>query len=141
MPDESVVHGKPGCNQSVPLIGLLFCGNSQAYAYILESLRNYPAQLAVAEKMLELKLANVAPVLSPHDAEACSPLEANCSRLACQRPIDRGATDLQRLGDGKRPHQPSTPWCFDSLGDLNFMEEHLIVIWTIRRVGCWIIGG
>ena len=44
---------------SVPLIGLLFCGNAQAYAYILESLKHYPAQLAVAEKMRELKLANV----------------------------------------------------------------------------------
>ncbi|HXE42819.1 MAG TPA: class I SAM-dependent methyltransferase, partial [Candidatus Baltobacteraceae bacterium] len=44
---------------SVPLIGLLFCGNSQAYAYILESLKHYPAQLAVAEKMRERKLANV----------------------------------------------------------------------------------
>jgi len=43
---------------SVPLIGLLFCGNARAYAYILESLKNYPAQLAVAEKMRELKLAN-----------------------------------------------------------------------------------
>jgi demethylmenaquinone methyltransferase/2-methoxy-6-polyprenyl-1,4-benzoquinol methylase len=44
---------------SVPLIGLLFCGNPQAYAYILESLKHYPAQLAVAEKMRALKLANV----------------------------------------------------------------------------------
>jgi demethylmenaquinone methyltransferase/2-methoxy-6-polyprenyl-1,4-benzoquinol methylase len=44
---------------SVPLIGLLFCGNPQAYAYILESLKHYPAQLAVAEKMRGLKLANV----------------------------------------------------------------------------------
>jgi demethylmenaquinone methyltransferase / 2-methoxy-6-polyprenyl-1,4-benzoquinol methylase len=44
---------------SVPLIGLLFCGNSQAYAYILESLKNYPAQLAVVEKMRELNLVNV----------------------------------------------------------------------------------
>jgi demethylmenaquinone methyltransferase/2-methoxy-6-polyprenyl-1,4-benzoquinol methylase len=44
---------------SVPLIGLLFCGNPQAYAYILESLKHYPAQLAVAEKMRQLKLANV----------------------------------------------------------------------------------
>ena len=43
---------------SVPLIGLLFCGNASAYAYILESLKHYPAQLAVAEKMRELKLAN-----------------------------------------------------------------------------------
>jgi demethylmenaquinone methyltransferase / 2-methoxy-6-polyprenyl-1,4-benzoquinol methylase len=44
---------------SVPLIGWLFCGNARAYAYILESLRHYPAQLAVAEKMRALKLANV----------------------------------------------------------------------------------
>jgi len=44
---------------SVPLIGLLFCGNPRAYAYILESLKHYPAQLAVAEKMRGLKLANV----------------------------------------------------------------------------------
>lgn len=44
---------------SVPLIGLLFCGNAQAYAYILESLKHYPAQLAIAEKMRERKLQNV----------------------------------------------------------------------------------
>jgi len=44
---------------SVPFIGLLFCGNASAYAYILESLKHYPAQLAVAEKMRGLKLANV----------------------------------------------------------------------------------
>lgn len=44
---------------SVPLIGLLFCGNARAYAYILESLKHYPAQLAVAGKMRGLKLANV----------------------------------------------------------------------------------
>ena len=44
---------------SVPLIGLLFCGNASAYAYILESLKHYPAQLAVADQMRELKLANV----------------------------------------------------------------------------------
>jgi demethylmenaquinone methyltransferase / 2-methoxy-6-polyprenyl-1,4-benzoquinol methylase len=44
---------------SVPLIGLLFCGNASAYAYILESLKHYPAQLAVAEKMRRLKLVNV----------------------------------------------------------------------------------
>jgi demethylmenaquinone methyltransferase/2-methoxy-6-polyprenyl-1,4-benzoquinol methylase len=44
---------------SVPLIGLLFCGNPQAYAYILESLKHYPAQRAVAEKMRELGLKDV----------------------------------------------------------------------------------
>ncbi|MFZ0826763.1 MAG: ubiquinone/menaquinone biosynthesis methyltransferase [Verrucomicrobiia bacterium] len=44
---------------SVPLIGWLFCGNANAYAYILESLIHYPAQLAVAEQMRELKLVKV----------------------------------------------------------------------------------
>jgi len=44
---------------SVPLIGLLFCGRADAYAYILESLKHYPAQFAVAEKMRELQLADV----------------------------------------------------------------------------------
>jgi len=44
---------------SVPLMGWLFCGNASAYAYILESLKHYPAQLAVAEKMRQLNLANV----------------------------------------------------------------------------------
>jgi demethylmenaquinone methyltransferase/2-methoxy-6-polyprenyl-1,4-benzoquinol methylase len=44
---------------SVPLIGLLFCGDASAYAYILESLKHYPAQLAVAEKMRALKMKNV----------------------------------------------------------------------------------
>jgi len=44
---------------SVPLIGLLFCGNASAYAYILESLKHYPAQLAVADKMRALKLENI----------------------------------------------------------------------------------
>jgi demethylmenaquinone methyltransferase/2-methoxy-6-polyprenyl-1,4-benzoquinol methylase len=44
---------------SVPLLGWIFCGNADAYAYILESLKQYPAQLAVAAKMCELKLVNV----------------------------------------------------------------------------------
>jgi demethylmenaquinone methyltransferase/2-methoxy-6-polyprenyl-1,4-benzoquinol methylase len=44
---------------SVPLVGLLFCGNPQAYAYILESLKHYPAQEGVAAKMRELNLSNV----------------------------------------------------------------------------------
>jgi demethylmenaquinone methyltransferase / 2-methoxy-6-polyprenyl-1,4-benzoquinol methylase len=43
----------------VPLIGRLFCGNADAYAYILESLKHYPAQQGVAEKMRELNLSNV----------------------------------------------------------------------------------
>lgn len=44
---------------SVPLMGRLFCGNADAYAYILESLKHYPAQYGVAEKMRELKLSNI----------------------------------------------------------------------------------
>jgi demethylmenaquinone methyltransferase/2-methoxy-6-polyprenyl-1,4-benzoquinol methylase len=44
---------------SVPLMGWLFCGDASAYAYILESLKHYPAQLAVAEKMRQLQLADV----------------------------------------------------------------------------------
>lgn len=44
---------------SVPLIGLLFCGDASAYAYILESLKHYPAQVAVAGKMQELNMKNV----------------------------------------------------------------------------------
>ena len=44
---------------SVPLIGLIFCGRANAYAYILESLKHYPAQLAVAEKMREIKLTDI----------------------------------------------------------------------------------
>jgi demethylmenaquinone methyltransferase/2-methoxy-6-polyprenyl-1,4-benzoquinol methylase len=43
----------------VPLLGRVFCGNASAYAYILESLKNYPGQLAVAAKMSELGLNNV----------------------------------------------------------------------------------
>jgi len=43
----------------VPLLGWIFCGNADAYAYILESLKKYPAQQAVAAKMRELKLVNV----------------------------------------------------------------------------------
>jgi demethylmenaquinone methyltransferase / 2-methoxy-6-polyprenyl-1,4-benzoquinol methylase len=44
---------------SVPLVGLLFCGRADAYAYIFESLKHYPAQWGVAEKMRELKLTNI----------------------------------------------------------------------------------
>jgi len=43
----------------VPLLGLAFCGNASAYAYILESLKHYPAQQGVAAKMRELGLRNV----------------------------------------------------------------------------------
>lgn len=44
---------------AVPVMGLLFCGNAAAYAYILESLKHYPAQQGVAAKLRELGLVNV----------------------------------------------------------------------------------
>jgi demethylmenaquinone methyltransferase/2-methoxy-6-polyprenyl-1,4-benzoquinol methylase len=44
---------------TVPLLGWLFGGNADAYAYILESLKHYPAQDGVAAKMWELSLSNV----------------------------------------------------------------------------------
>jgi demethylmenaquinone methyltransferase/2-methoxy-6-polyprenyl-1,4-benzoquinol methylase len=44
---------------SVPLTGWIFCGNARAYAYILESLRHYPAQLAVAAQLREINLTGV----------------------------------------------------------------------------------
>ena len=43
----------------VPLLGLVFCGNAGAYAYILESLKNYPAQQGVAAKMRDFGLSDV----------------------------------------------------------------------------------
>ncbi len=43
----------------VPLFGRIFCGDSQTHAYILESLKNYPAQKGVAEKMRILGLQDV----------------------------------------------------------------------------------
>jgi demethylmenaquinone methyltransferase/2-methoxy-6-polyprenyl-1,4-benzoquinol methylase len=43
----------------VPVLGRVFCGNAAAYAYILESLRHYPAQRGVEAKMRELGLRNV----------------------------------------------------------------------------------
>ena len=43
----------------VPCLGRLFCGNAGAYAYILESLKHYPAQNGIAAKMRELGLVEV----------------------------------------------------------------------------------
>jgi len=43
----------------VPVLGLLFCGRADAYRYILESLKHYPGQRAVEEKMRTLGLTNV----------------------------------------------------------------------------------
>ena len=43
----------------VPVFGKLFCSDSQAYAYILESLKHYPAQHGVAAKLQELGCCDV----------------------------------------------------------------------------------
>ncbi len=43
----------------VPVLGKIFCGQSGAYAYILESLNHYPAQHGVAGEMRNLGLKNV----------------------------------------------------------------------------------
>ena len=43
----------------VPCLGRIFCGNASAYAYILESLKHYPAQHGVGVKMRELGLLEV----------------------------------------------------------------------------------
>jgi len=42
-----------------PLLGLVICGDAAAYSYILESLKHYPAQQAVGEKMRELDMTHV----------------------------------------------------------------------------------
>jgi demethylmenaquinone methyltransferase/2-methoxy-6-polyprenyl-1,4-benzoquinol methylase len=43
----------------VPIFGKVFCGDGQTYAYILESLKHYPAQHGVAAKMQELGCRDV----------------------------------------------------------------------------------
>lgn len=43
----------------VPVFGRLFCGDSQTHAYILESLRHYPAQHGVAAEMKAFGCADV----------------------------------------------------------------------------------
>lgn len=43
----------------VPMFGSIFCGSASAYAYILESLKHYPAQQGVAVQMKEIGLSNV----------------------------------------------------------------------------------
>jgi demethylmenaquinone methyltransferase/2-methoxy-6-polyprenyl-1,4-benzoquinol methylase len=43
----------------VPILGRIFCGQSSAYAYILESLLHYPAQQGVASEMRCLGLNQV----------------------------------------------------------------------------------
>ncbi len=43
----------------VPVLGKVACGDAQAYAYILESLREYPGQNAIAGRMREWGMKNV----------------------------------------------------------------------------------
>jgi demethylmenaquinone methyltransferase/2-methoxy-6-polyprenyl-1,4-benzoquinol methylase len=43
----------------VPLFGKIFCGNSATHAYILESLKKYPAQKGVAAMLNDLRCRNV----------------------------------------------------------------------------------
>jgi demethylmenaquinone methyltransferase/2-methoxy-6-polyprenyl-1,4-benzoquinol methylase len=43
----------------VPLFGKVFCGDGQTHAYILESLKHYPAQHGVAAKMQEMGCRDV----------------------------------------------------------------------------------
>lgn len=45
---------------AVPLLGFLFAGDSAAYAYILESLKHYPAQRGVDEKLQALGMEKTA---------------------------------------------------------------------------------
>jgi demethylmenaquinone methyltransferase/2-methoxy-6-polyprenyl-1,4-benzoquinol methylase len=44
----------------VPILGLVFCRDAAAYAYILESLRHYPAQHGLAAAMRDAGLTDVA---------------------------------------------------------------------------------
>jgi demethylmenaquinone methyltransferase/2-methoxy-6-polyprenyl-1,4-benzoquinol methylase len=46
----------------VPLFGRVFAGSWQAYSYILESLKQYPAQKGVADFMGSLRMQNVTTV-------------------------------------------------------------------------------
>ena len=43
----------------VPLFGKIFCGNSATHAYILESLKKYPAQKGIAAMLTELGCRDV----------------------------------------------------------------------------------
>ena len=43
----------------VPFLGRVFCGDSQTHAYILESLKRYPAQNGVAAGLRELRCSHL----------------------------------------------------------------------------------
>ena len=44
---------------AVPLLGRIFCHDSETHAYILESLKDYPAQRGVAEKLRTMGCGDV----------------------------------------------------------------------------------
>jgi demethylmenaquinone methyltransferase/2-methoxy-6-polyprenyl-1,4-benzoquinol methylase len=44
---------------AVPLLGRIFCHDSETHAYILESLKDYPAQRGVAEKLKSMNCRDV----------------------------------------------------------------------------------
>ncbi|MBG85432.1 MAG: bifunctional demethylmenaquinone methyltransferase/2-methoxy-6-polyprenyl-1,4-benzoquinol methylase UbiE [Verrucomicrobiales bacterium] len=52
-PDNSILRAAyySYLNLAVPLFGLIFCGDMKAYAYILESLKHYPAQRGILEML------------------------------------------------------------------------------------------
>ena len=76
----------------VPWLGRVFCGNAAAYAYILESLKHYPAQLEVARKMREMGLVNVRVVNLLGGAMSINYGEIPPALLPCQ-----GGNSLDRL--------------------------------------------
>lgn len=59
----------------LPVFGRIFCGNAAAYGYILESLKHYPAQQAVADRLRAVGWQNVqvinlmGGIMSIHHAE------------------------------------------------------------------------
>ena len=46
-------------HRAVPLHGRVFCGDAAAYAYILESLKNYPAQEGIAAELQQIGCTQV----------------------------------------------------------------------------------
>jgi demethylmenaquinone methyltransferase/2-methoxy-6-polyprenyl-1,4-benzoquinol methylase len=44
---------------AIPVLGKIFCRDREAYAYIFESLQNFPAQRGVAQRMRELECRDV----------------------------------------------------------------------------------
>jgi len=60
-PDNALWRGIYFCylKMFLPVFGIVFCGSAAAYAYILESLKHYPAQEGVSARMREAGWQNV----------------------------------------------------------------------------------